>query len=69
MSGNCVDNTCCAETSCPPGQSCNNPGNAGTCSPNPSAPAPALSRGGVLAGAVLLLALGGLAVRRRQRRA
>ena len=67
MSGNCVDDTCCAEPSCPPGQSCDNPGHAGVCSQDPTAPAPALSRGGVLAAAILLLALGGLAVRRRRR--
>jgi hypothetical protein len=67
VSTNCVDNTCCSEPSCPPGQSCDNPGNAGVCSQDPSEPAPALSPGGVLAAAVLLLAIGGLAVRRRQR--
>jgi hypothetical protein len=67
MSGNCVDNTCCLEPSCPPGQSCDNPGNTGVCSPDPNQPAPALSRGGLLAAAVILLALGGMAVRRRRR--
>jgi hypothetical protein len=67
VSTNCVDNTCCAEPSCPPGQSCDNPGNAGVCSQDPIEPAPALSPGGVLAAAVLLLAVGALAVRRRQR--
>ncbi len=66
MSGNCVDNTCCAEPVCPPAQSCDNPGHAGMCSQNPAAAAPALSRSGVLAAAALLLALGGLAVRRRR---
>jgi len=67
MSANCVDDTCCAEPSCPPGQSCDNPGQAGVCSQDPTAPAPALSRGGVLAAALLLLTLGGFAVRRRRR--
>jgi hypothetical protein len=67
MSGNCVDDTCCADPFCPPGQSCDNPGHAGVCSPNPNAPAPVLSRGGMLASAILLLALGGMAVRRRRR--
>ncbi len=68
VSGNfCVDDTCCAEPACPPGQSCDNPGNAGVCSQDPSQPAPVLSRGSVLATVILLLALGGVAVRRRQR--
>jgi len=67
VSGNCVDHTCCAEPSCPPGQSCDNPGYAGECSQTLTAPAPALSRGGVVAAAVLLLGLGGVAVRRRRR--
>jgi hypothetical protein len=34
---------------------------------NPSEPAPALSRGGVFAVAILLLGLGGMALRRRRR--
>jgi hypothetical protein len=68
MSGNCVDDTCCAERFCPPGQSCDNPGHAGECSPDPSQRAPALSAGGVLAAVTLLLALGGVAMRRRRRR-
>jgi len=67
MSGNCVDDTCCAEPSCPPGQSCDNPGHAGECSKNPSEPAPALSRGGLVAATILLLALGGMTVWRRRR--
>ena len=67
VSGNCVDHTCCAEPSCPPGQSCDNPGHAGECSQTLTAPAPALSRGGVVAAAVLLLGLGGVAMRRRWR--
>jgi hypothetical protein len=66
-SGNCVDDVCCADTSCPPGQSCDNPGNAGMCSPDPTAPAPALSRGGMLLALAILVALGGVAVLRRHR--
>jgi len=67
ISGNCVDDTCCAEPSCPPGQSCDNPANPGICTQRPNEPAPALSPGGVIAAAVILVALGALAVRRRQR--
>jgi MYXO-CTERM domain-containing protein len=67
LSGNCVDDTCCAEPACPPGQSCDNPGHAGECSLDPAEPAPALSRGAVLFAAVLLLVLGGVAMRRRRR--
>ena len=67
LSGNCVDDTCCAQASCPPGQSCNNPGNAGTCSPDPTAPAPAISRGGVMLALSLLVAIGGFALLRRRR--
>ncbi len=66
-SGNCVDDVCCAETSCPPQQSCDNPGNAGVCSADPTAPVPALSRAGVLLALASLLAVGGLAVLRRRR--
>jgi hypothetical protein len=65
-SGNCVDDTCCDAPSCPPGQSCDNPGNAGMCSADPSAPAPALSRNGVLMGLAVLCAVGGVAVLRRR---
>jgi hypothetical protein len=65
-SGNCVDDVCCAEAACPPGQSCDNPGNAGMCSPDPTAPAPALSRRGVLLALAILLVVGGLAVLRRR---
>ena len=67
LSGNCIDDTCCAQASCPPGQSCNNPGNAGTCSPDPTAPAPAISRGGVMLALSLLVAIGGFALLRRRR--
>jgi hypothetical protein len=67
LSDNCVDDTCCAEASCPPGQSCDNPPNAGECSQDPFHPAPMLSRGGMLLVAVLLLVLGSAAVWRRRR--
>jgi hypothetical protein len=69
ISGNCVDDVCCADASCPPGQSCNNPGNPGVCSPNPTTSAPALSGRGIFAATILLLALGGVAVRSRRGRA
>ncbi len=67
MSGNCVDDTCCAEPVCPPGESCDNPGNAGNCSPDPTAPAPVISRSGVLLALALLVAIGAVAVLRRRR--
>jgi Protein of unknown function (DUF1565) len=67
ISGNCVDNTCCVDASCPAGQSCDNPGSAGTCSPDPNNSVPALSLGGTLLALALLSALGGVALRRRQR--
>jgi len=68
VSGNCIDDTCCAEASCPAGQSCDNPGNAGVCSPDPPpAPAPALSRGAMLAALVLMITIGGFAILRRRR--
>ncbi len=67
MSGNCVDDVCCIAASCPPGQSCDNPGNAGMCSTDPTAPAPALSRSNLLLALALLVAVGGAAVLRRRR--
>lgn len=67
MSGNCVDDTCCADPSCPPGQSCDNPGNAGNCSPDPTTPAPAISRNGVLLALALLVGIGAVAMLRRRR--
>jgi MYXO-CTERM domain-containing protein len=66
LSDNCVDDTCCEQSSCPLGQYCDNPGNAGTCSPDPTAPAPAISRHGVVLALALLIAIGGFAVRRRR---
>ncbi len=67
ISGNCVDDTCCADPSCPPGQSCNVPGHAGECAADLTNPAPVLSPYGLLAAAVLLFTLGALALRRRMR--
>jgi hypothetical protein len=67
-SGNCVDAVCCADPSCPPGQSCDIPGNAGACSPDPTAPAPALSPSSALVALALLVVIGGLAVLRRTTR-
>ncbi len=67
ISGNCVDDVCCADASCPAGESCDNPGNAGMCSPDPSAPAPAVSRNGVMLALTLLIAVGGFALLRRRR--
>ena len=67
MSGNCVDDTCCADSSCPPSQSCNNPGSIGACSPDPTAPAPAISAGGVVLAVALLIAIGAAAIVRSRR--
>jgi hypothetical protein len=67
LSGNCVDDTCCAARSCPAGQSCDNPGNAGNCSPDQTAPVPTLSRGAMWLALAMLIALGGVAVLRRRR--
>jgi hypothetical protein len=65
QSGNCVLNVCC-ETPCNlPGQVCNVVGNEGTCV-NVAAPAPAVSRTGLLMIVALLLAVGGFAVWRRR---
>jgi hypothetical protein len=49
------------EASCPPGESCNNPGpgNVGICSPDRVAHAPAMSRNGVLLAVAILIAIGG----------
>jgi len=69
LSGNCVDDTCCADASCAAGQSCNNPGDLGVCSPDRATSAPALSPGGALAAAILLLALGCIVIQRRGREA
>jgi len=67
ISGNCVDDTCCADLSCPPGQSCGVPGHAGTCAADIAAPAPTLSLGGLLLGLASLLSVGAAAVLRRRR--
>jgi hypothetical protein len=69
MSGNCVDDVCCADPSCPAGQSCANPGpgNLGICSPDQIAPAPVLSSYGQLLVVAILIAIGGLAVLRLRR--
>ena len=66
ISTNCVDDTCCVEPACPLGESCDNPGNAGNCSPDPIAPAPVLSRDGVLLALALLVIIGAVAVLRRR---
>lgn len=63
----CVDEVCCSEPSCPVGSSCGNPGQVGTCSADPAAPAPALSSHNLLMALAVLVALGGLAMLRRRR--
>jgi MYXO-CTERM domain-containing protein len=67
VSGNCVDDTCCAAAACPPGQSCDNPGNAGICSADPTAPAPSLSRTGIFVALALLILVGAVAMLRPRR--
>lgn len=64
MSGYCVDDVCCADPSCPLGQSCDNPPSPGVCTANSTAAAPAVSPGGGLLLA-LLLGIAGIAVLRR----
>jgi hypothetical protein len=65
ISGNCVNDVCC-DTACNgPEQACNIPGSVGTCS-NIAAAAPAASHGALLAGVVLLLVVGGVALWRRR---
>ena len=66
ISGNCVDDVCCAEVSCPVGQSCDNPGNAGICSADPAAPAPAISRQGAFLAVALLIVIGAVGFIRRR---
>jgi hypothetical protein len=66
-SGNCVDDICCFDPACPPGASCDNPGHIGMCSPDPIAPAPGLSHGGLLLVLALLIGIGGGAIQRRRR--
>ncbi len=67
VSGNCVDDTCCTDPSCPPGQSCDNPGNVGLCSADPVAPAPAISPGGAALAVLALIAIGAIALLRWRR--
>jgi len=66
ISGNCVDDTCCMDRTCPPGESCDNPGNVGMCSPDPTSAAPALSDTGVWLAVALLIAIAGVAFPRRR---
>ena len=63
----CVDDVCCVTASCPQAQSCNNPRNAGICSPDPIAPAPAASNTGLLV--MLGVLVGAAFVAMRMRRA
>lgn len=65
-SGNCVDRVCCVDPSCPEGESCNNPGSSGTCSPDPLVPVPAISRYGLLLALAILSAVGWRGLVRRQ---
>jgi hypothetical protein len=67
VSGNCVNNVCCTDPVCPPGQSCNNPGNVGQCSPDPATRAPAISPRGVVLAVALLIAIGAVALVRWRR--
>ena len=66
-SGNCVDDVCCDTPCNQPYESCDLAGNEGICTAVPQAPAPALSGVGLLVGAALLAALGGLGLLRQRR--
>jgi hypothetical protein len=64
----CTDGVCC-DTACQgPLERCDLPGRRGTCTAQTSAPAPVLSPEALLTAAVLLSAIGALALRRRGRR-
>lgn len=65
-SGHCVDDVCCATACDGPGESCDQPGRRGTCVTIP-APAPPLSRNGLLSIIGLLTAVGVLSFTRRRR--
>lgn len=67
LSGNCVDDTCCADPVCPPGQSCDNLPNPGTCSQD-RAPVPAVSHAGVMVALLILSGIAGLTIRGRRHR-
>lgn len=62
----CVDDVCCATASCPAGQSCANPGNAGLCAADPAAPAPAATSGGLLVMLGVLVGAAFVALRMRR---
>jgi hypothetical protein len=65
MSGNCVDDVCC-DTACDgPQESCNQPDNEGVCTAI-AAPAPAVSRTGLLALVAILAGIAGFAFWRRR---
>jgi hypothetical protein len=62
---NCVEAVCCDTTCAEPNHTCTLPGREGTCLPITAAPAPALTRWGLLAGAVALASVAALALRHR----
>lgn len=64
-SGNCVDDVCCDTPCNGPAEACNLVGRQGTCSAI-AAPAPAATRGGLVLTALVLFAIGALAVWRRR---
>ena len=62
----CVDGVCCNRSCAGPLELCNAPGSRGTCT-QATAPAPALSRFGLLAGVAALVAISALALASRAR--
>src|SRR5215470_9173793 len=64
VSGNCVDTVCCDTACTSPQERCDLPGQRGSCT-NTTAPAPALTRWGLLAAAAFLASAGAFTLRRR----
>ena len=62
----CVDGVCCTTPCDGPNETCNLPGREGTCVPETTAPAPALSGAGKLAALGVLLTIAALGLRRRR---
>jgi hypothetical protein len=64
--GFCVDNVCCDTACTEPLEKCNLSGQGGTCV-SAAAPAPALTRWGLLVAAILLVSVAAFALRHRMR--
>jgi hypothetical protein len=62
----CVDGVCC-DTACDgPNESCSLPGRGGVCLPKTVAPAPALTRPGMMIAIGALIFIAGASIRRRR---